>query len=88
MNCKPGDRAYVIHSESGNEGKICTVLRRSTKPGLDWYVEFTSPVYWRNGEMSRFGHGIDEHLLPIKFVAGVDEMVTLVGKPDWNRLKK
>ncbi len=46
MNCKQGDIAVVIHSDTGNEGKLVEVLRPATReecvglkpPGPRWWV--------------------------------------------------
>lgn len=52
MNCKPGDLAFIVHSEAGNEGRIVLVLgpSRPKGPGANAYGEL--PLWWCEGQGS------------------------------------
>jgi hypothetical protein len=44
MNCKPGDLAVIVRSESGNAGRIVEVLRASHHYPNHWWVRLSHPA--------------------------------------------
>ena len=89
MNCKQGDLAIIVRSNSGHEGKILRC------------VKFLPQHHWRSPDLSTFfedGWETDTHLKswagdvhcnypdsqlrPIRDQDGEDEMLRIAGKPE------
>lgn len=73
MNCKPGDLAFMVRSQAGNEGRIVLCIRLSPFDGLIapggvsnkgdvWEIE--PPMRAWDGSMT--SHALDRNLRPIR----------------------
>lgn len=87
MNCKRGDLAVLIRSNSGNEGRIvrCVVLEKtsfSTEPlnarGITMAWRVDEPFHSLGGICT---HIPDDYLRPIRDNDGEDEILRIAGKP-------
>lgn len=89
MNCKQGDLAVVVRSDSGNEGAVVQCLRlyigpmqtpagRITEPRAAWLIDRPLPGRLSGREC---WHVEDRKLRPLRGSDGQDEMLRLVGLP-------
>ena len=91
MNCKPGDLAILVRSDSGNAGKIVRCVRLHPNTGLDadgrslgrvslhprWVIDPPLP----NGAWGLIFTAPDVYLRPIRDSDGTDETLLWAGKP-------
>ncbi len=80
MNCKPGDLARYVGTESRSVGRIVLVLESSAARGhmRMWRVE--PPL--RDGAGKQCSFVADQALRPIRPGDGDDETLTWAGKPN------
>jgi len=93
LNCKEGDLAVIVRSQSGNEGKIVRCLRLSTEldinrwangdvaTGPTWVVDPPVP-HNLHGQYYCMGRIVgDFRLRPLRDGGGEDEILRLAGRP-------
>ena len=90
LNCKQGDRAVIVRSSCGNEGKVLTCLRLATL--AEMLAEYFVMCDWLGAVWKTDAHiedtwGCttslypDARLRPLRDSDGEDEMLRLVGRP-------
>ena len=90
MNCKQGDLAVIVRSDSGNEGVIVQCLRLYVGPWLrpDGALDPSEPGWFVSRPVKARSDGADcwciadRKLRPLRDGEGEDEMLRLVGLPN------
>jgi hypothetical protein len=92
MNCKPGDLAVVIRSETGNLGKIVRCIAVASKEQADQVRFWACPMWEVDRPMQwEYQHEVfyerfcpDDCLRPIRPQSddATDEMTLIAGKPE------
>lgn len=88
MNCKQGDIALIVRSNSGNEGRVLTCLRLASfaEVRAESLYLWRGPVWVTDAVLSCNDGGTtrlypDERLKPLRDSDGEDEMLRLAGLP-------
>lgn len=83
LNCKLGDLAVIVRSDSGNEGAVVVCLEMYVGQWANgnyeagWLVDRWLPC--RSGGQTR--HVADRKLRPLRDGDGEDEMLRIAGRP-------
>jgi hypothetical protein len=90
MNCKPGDLAFIVHSEAGNEGRIVEVVRwvgflnaLAESGANDWWQVRPldgKPILWTRQSYGDFY--VDRFLRPIRPGSITEEEVKELFSPN------
>lgn len=93
MNCKAWDMAIIVKTQTGkNLGKIVECVRLLSDEEVAYYKLAKSEKWWYIGENTiEFKDGMfypfayDSSLKPLRDNDEEDEIITLVGKPSYDK---